>query len=298
MWYHIFTMIQGFIEREYVPSFAGGSEPKLLSASNIHLDFAHHVRSLHKHSEKCELLFVRYGSSRYVLDGKTYPIKEGDMIITNAEVLHDDLLEKEDDVAYYALGIGNLLIDGLPENHIIDKSVSPVIPTGDQFALFDRLFGAIYELIASDEPGVEETCHYLMMAAISLVLHLVRTTEVPESLADNPTIITDVRLYLDENYMYDISLKAVSEQFHISSYYLSHAFKEQTGYSLMNYVIRRRIGEAQTLLIGTNYSITDIAGRVGFANPNNFNVQFQKQVGLSPRQYRKMYVVNKKISGS
>lgn len=71
---------------------------------------------------------------------------------------------------------------------------------------------------------------------------------------------------------------------------LSHLFKEQTGYSPMNYVIRRRIGEAQTLLITTRDPIGEIAGRVGFANPNNFNIQFQKQVGLSLREYRRVYV--------
>ncbi len=65
----------------------------------------------------------------------------------------------------------------------------------------------------------------------------------------------------------------------------------ETGYSPMNYIIRRRIGEAQTLLITTKLSITEIAGMVGFSNPNNFNIQFQKQVGLSPREYRKTYTI-------
>lgn len=283
-------MIQGFIERDFTPSFTEGMEPRLISASNIHLDFSHHVRSLHKHSDRCELLFVRHGSSRYVIDGKAYSIKEGDMIITNADALHDDLLEKEDDVAYYALGIADLKLEGLKDNHFMDEGVCPVLPTGDKYPLFDRLFALIYELIESDEPGVEETCHHLMMSVISMVLHILRESESSEDAKPGSELIDEVRRYLDDNYMHDISLKAVGEEFHVSSYYLSHTFKERTGYSLMNYVIRRRIGEAQTLLITTADSITDIAGKVGFANPNNFNIQFQKQVGLSPRQYRKMYV--------
>lgn len=56
-------MIQGFIESEYESSFAAGSNPGLISVSNVHLDFSHHVRTLHKHSDRCELLLVRHGSS-------------------------------------------------------------------------------------------------------------------------------------------------------------------------------------------------------------------------------------------
>lgn len=287
-------MIQGFIEREYLPSFAEGSRPKLLSASNIHLDFAHHARTLHKHSDHCEMLLVRYGASRYVIGNHTYPIKKGDLIVTNSDVLHDNLLDKDDYVSYFALGIGNLKLEGLDDNHLIDAKSCPVIPTGDHFSSFDHLFKTIYELIASGEPGTEETCHYLMMSIISLAVHLISTAEPHEEPADISSMISDVRHYLDENYMQDISLKSVGELFHVSSYHLSHVFKEQTGYSLMNYVIRRRIGEAQSLLIATNDSVTSIAGRVGFGNPNNFNIQFQKQVGLSPRQYRKIYVAEKK----
>ena len=283
-------MIQGFIEREYESSFADGTEPRLLSASNIHLDFSHHTRTLHKHNDRCELIFVRYGSSRYVVGNKTYPIKKGDMIINNSGVLHDDLLEKEESVAYYALGIGDLKLNGLEENHIIADGICPVIPTEEHYTVFNNMFRAIYEFIVSNEPGTEETCHYLMKSAISLVLHLVHTAESSEESKADSALIADLLHYLDENYMHDISLKSVSEQFHISSYHLAHLFKEQTGYSPMNYIIRRRIGEAQTLLITTKDSITSIAGSVGFANPNNFNVQFQKQVGLSPRQYRKVYV--------
>lgn len=237
---------------------------------------------------------MRYGSSRYVIGNHTYPIKKGDLIVTNSDVLHDNLLEKDDYVSYFALGIGDLRLEGLEANHLIDDKSCPVIPAGEHYSAFDHLFKTIYELIASGESGMEETCHYLMMSIISLALHLISEAEPGEEPADISSMITEVRHYLDENYMRDISLKSVGSLFHVSPFHLSHVFKEETGYSLMNYVIRRRIGEAQTLLISTNDSITSIAGRVGFGNPNNFNIQFQKQVGLSPRQYRKIYVAEKK----
>ena len=70
-------MIQCFVKNEIRSSFEKGTEPKLLSASNIHVDYAHHTRIMHNHSDRCELLFVRNGASRYVIDHQVFPIKKG-----------------------------------------------------------------------------------------------------------------------------------------------------------------------------------------------------------------------------
>ena len=77
---------------------------------------------------------------------------------------------------------------------------------------------------------------------------------------------------------------------HVSPYYLAHVCKEATGYSPLQYVLRRRIGEAQTLLITTDLPVTRIAAQVGYDNPSHFNAQFSKAVGMSPRTFRKEYV--------
>ena len=54
-------------------------------------------------------------------------------------------------------------------------------------------------------------------------------------------------------------------------------------------MIRCRIGEAQNLLISTNYSATHIAAQVGYNSVNHFNAIFSKTVG-PPIQYRKQYL--------
>ncbi len=59
----------------------------------------------------------------------------------------------------------------------------------------------------------------------------------------------------------------------------------------MHYIVRRRIGEAQLLLVFTKKSITEIASEVGFDNLSHFNVQFKKYVGLSPLAYRKRNIL-------
>lgn len=284
-------MIQCFVKHDLTSSFETGRIPRLLSASNIHMDYSQHKRAMHKHDDRCELLFVRSGTSRYVIENQIYPLKKGDMIITNSGDLHDEIIGKEDNVSYYSLAIDSLKLPGLRENHLISASECPVVATGEQFEIFNTLFRSIYELLVSNEAEIEETCHYLMMSILSLLLKQIRMQDGGMREESHSSMILNIRQYLDENYMNDLSLQVISDRFHISTYYLSHIFKDETGYSPMNYIIRRRIGEAQTLLITTKLSITEIAGMVGFSNPNNFNIQFQKQVGLSPREYRKTYTI-------
>lgn len=58
----------------------------------------------------------------------------------------------------------------------------------------------------------------------------------------------------------------------------------------MQYTLRRRLGEAQTLLISTKMSITEISVAVGFGNPCHFNTMFSKHIGMPPSKYRSSYV--------
>ncbi|WP_410429683.1 helix-turn-helix domain-containing protein [Metabacillus litoralis] len=75
----------------------------------------------------------------------------------------------------------------------------------------------------------------------------------------------------------------------MSQYYISHAFKRTTGYSPMQYVIRRRIGEAQSYLFSTDKTVTEIAYIVGYNSASNFNNAFKKMVNMSPQRYREFW---------
>ncbi|MCI9101301.1 MAG: helix-turn-helix transcriptional regulator [Lachnospiraceae bacterium] len=49
------------------------------------------------------------------------------------------------------------------------------------------------------------------------------------------------------------------------------------------------MGEAQTLLISTEHSITKIAQMVGYDSQSHFNQRFRQYVGISPGKFRKNY---------
>ena len=116
----------------------------------------------------------------------------------------------------------------------------------------------------------------------------------PTSLAPSPSGGSEFPLpfamlqHLNAHFTEDLSLSELSEQFHVSTSHMIHVFKAQFGLTPIQYVIRRRIGEAQHLLRTTEDSAGDIAGRVGMVNRNYFYRMFKRLVELSPVQYREV----------
>lgn len=102
-------------------------------------------------------------------------------------------------------------------------------------------------------------------------------------------MVLRIRNYLNEYFMEDITLDTIGEALGCSATYISHIFKKATGRTPIQYVIHRRIGHAQTLLISTDDSVTQIATIVGYDNTNYFSTIFSKVVGMSPVRYRELY---------
>ena len=95
--------------------------------------------------------------------------------------------------------------------------------------------------------------------------------------------------YIHENFMRDISLDECADRAGTSSYTLSRLFKQITGVNFIDYVTNIRIERAKELLQDPNRKINEIAADVGYQQ-RYFNRIFKKQVGVTPGQYREMYL--------
>ncbi|WP_026489657.1 helix-turn-helix transcriptional regulator [Butyrivibrio sp. XBB1001] len=103
----------------------------------------------------------------------------------------------------------------------------------------------------------------------------------------------EISSYIHTHYDENISLDALSEQFFISSSYLSREFKHVTGFNLSNYIQLTRIKNAQYQLISSNKKISQIAEECGFSSFSQFNRIFNKISGASPREYRQSSTIGK-----
>lgn len=115
---------------------------------------------------------------------------------------------------------------------------------------------------------------------------------VPQELSDSITHkIYTITSYIHSNYTQDLSLEFISKKFYISTYYLSHQFKNVTGFTFINYVQMTRIRNSQQLLLYTNMKITEIAEKCGFTSFSQFNRVFNRFAGISPSGFRHKFSV-------
>lgn len=286
--------VQCFVKRDVRPVFTGENQPRLLYVSEIRPDASAHPRVMHAHADAVELILICSGSSEYLIHDKKVVIKAGDLLVYNAGVVHDEVSGPDMEVGSYCVGVGGLHMPGLRENALISDEKGYVFPTGRYFEDMKELFVMMFRNLAAGEPHAELFCTSLLHALLVSVLAVTEGVgETRENPADEPHILgSRIKDYIDRHYMEPITLQSMGEALRISPYYLSHVFKQMSGYSPVQYLLRRRIGEAQTLLITTELSVARIAEMVGYDSQSYFNLQFTKNVGMPPSRYRHNYIVS------
>lgn len=150
-----------------------------------------------------------------------------------------------------------------------------------------ELFHLIY-LLSYDTKNLHETCNGLSLSLLLLTYEMILSRSrhaVIRPRSSSSATADRVQQYLDAHYREPITLAVVSKSLHINPYYLSHVFK-RIWRPAMQYVMKRRIGEAQTLLVDSSASIGDIADYLGFSSICHLNTMFNKYVGMPPGKYR------------
>ena len=105
--------------------------------------------------------------------------------------------------------------------------------------------------------------------------------------SQNALVMAHVRRYLEDNYMFDISLDSVGEILHISPAYLSAQFKKYQKMNFLDCLTELRINAAKELLADPLRSTAEVASMVGYDDSSYFARAFKKRTGMTPTQYRR-----------
>lgn len=95
--------------------------------------------------------------------------------------------------------------------------------------------------------------------------------------------------YIQEHVHGRLSVNDVAEFLGKSQSYLHTHFKEETGFSVRDYVMVCKLEEAARLLKISDRSLADISGYLCFSSQSYFQNVFKKEYGVTPMQYRKEY---------
>ena len=91
--------------------------------------------------------------------------------------------------------------------------------------------------------------------------------------------------YLETHYSEPVRLSEIAEREGLTQTYLSHLFREQLHIPFQDYNTAYKIHEAEYLLRQSDTTLTDAAYACGFSDPKYLNRSFQKNLGMSPRQW-------------
>lgn len=158
------------------------------------------------------------------------------------------------------------------------------------FPVWEELYGIIQEMEREYQEG--KKYWELFVGADLCRMFVAIYRECAEALSllkvgTGVTIAYQVMNYLNSHYREEISVDQIAAGLFLSRDYISHIFKEETGFSLIGYVISLRINRAKLLLSETDKSVTDIAVECGYTDFAYFTKQFKKCTGMSPSSFRK-----------
>ena len=247
-----------------------------------------HSQLIHKHDDVLELFYIMSGSGQYTAAGRTYPVQRGSLVICNAGVMHGESPYWHNTMLSYCCVLRGLSIPGLPHNTLTDAARSPVCFFIDDRETVEYILLALHH--QKCQPDVSPAVsHLLANALLNLVYAKLRHLSDDADIKHNEEFLQNIATWLDQHYMEPVTLEELGRRFHISPSYLSHIFKTETGFSPMKYLLYRRIGESQRLLMNSELPVSSISDQLGFNDSSHFCRTFKKYIGLTPSAYRRHF---------
>ena len=112
----------------------------------------------------------------------------------------------------------------------------------------------------------------------------------PGTLERKSTGYAQAMRWIDEHYQETFYLDDLADAMHLSKFYLSKLFHEETGSTLKEYVTAKRMRQACRSLETTAKSVEWIGSEVGISNPSYFVQVFKHEVGTTPLKYRTGFI--------
>jgi AraC-like DNA-binding protein len=165
---------------------------------------------------------------------------------------------------------------------------------GKRLALQHSLRAPLLELACRPELGRDKLMqiHFqslLMNALYQVIPYMDKRSKgsKPAAVPYHHQVAEQVKAYLDAHYPSDVALSELAGMVHYSPCHLNLLFRRQTGVPIRQYLLRRRMERAETLLRTARMEIKQVAYSTGFKDPLYFSRLFRRWKGASAREYRR-----------
>ena len=138
---------------------------------------------------------------------------------------------------------------------------------------------------------------FIALREFQLRQHQIAMDVDEEKIDEYSEKFSNVLKYIDNNYMYDISLDQLADVAGYSKYHFSRIFKQYNSMSYLQYINARRTKAAELLLMEPDIPITEVAMRSGFKSLTTFNRIFKEIKHCTPTDFKKLYSVAERRYG-
>ncbi len=231
-----------------------------------------------------EIFYLNSGECFFLLKDNVYHMKKGDLVfIAPGELHHAQYSGNSCEIVNICFKKEFLLTDSSSQMHSFMGSVP---------ALYQEDFEKIISKMLSESTSIDQYSDaflsgYLHILLLMLMRNSVMNEDEPDLLNSRDAEILLATKYIYKNFQKPLTLEEVSAVASLSPTYFSKKFKATTGMGFKEYLNYVRLKHAQTALLTTNNTITDIALEYGFNDSNYFKDLFKKVYGKSPREFRK-----------
>jgi AraC-like DNA-binding protein len=251
-----------------------------------------HIVNIHSH-DFLSIIYLLSGSCSYTIDDITYKVKKGDVLILNPGVPHGKILNSGSELVEFHAGFEKINIKNLKPNYLISDNMTPIINPNKYDQDFFKCCTDILAEQSRKEPGSELI---LKSLGIKLLVILLRATlenhvsmekgNLNFETYDKLAIVNTIIEFINENYMKELSLDIISQTMYLSPAYISKIFKEETGESPINHLIRIRLAKAEEYLRSGGMSIKQVAQAVGYEDAYHFSKLFKKYYSYPPSKLK------------
>lgn len=224
-----------------------------------------------------EVYYITDGTCTYFVDGKTYLLKGGDIILVPEGVIHN---------TEYVNSVHSRMLINCSESfvpHALRQRLTTMTP------LFRNKYPAeeikyIFRKIEREYHGERD------LQKLACYTHLLFYTICENENKYIPTksgieYMEKALDYLSRNFASGITLGEISRECSVSPEHFSRTFKKETGFTFCEYVNLLRLKKAEAMLKEhPAMSIAEVSSKCGFNDSNYFSTKFKKMYGVSPKK--------------
>ena len=252
-------------------------------------EYAFHYHDFHK------VVYMVSGDVTYNIEGKNYQLKANDFVLVNKGEVHRPVVHSTEPYERIILYISPELLrkysnesydledcfvrSGKEQLHVLH--VNP----GKGNLLVSLCHGLAKTLTDTEYANELHQKVLFLEFLIQLNRTLLKSgTDISDTSVGNEKILA-VLTYINTHLTEEITIDFLAEQFFTSRYYLMHSFKQETGYTIGQYLTTKRLLYAQEL-IKNDMPVTEACLTCGFQNYSTFSRAYKKNFGVSPTEQK------------